>query len=128
MRKLLHSILLTISIVGVVYVGACFYTKDKTDDFASALGQYNFLVKKQPYYVKIDNAKGRDEDGYGNYIYSLTSYDKNGNEHPIKFTGMGKLKQGHFLEVTAKGAYVYTYREVFEKDMSNDIYNKLSAQ
>ena len=128
MRKLLHSILLTISIVGVVYVGACFYTKDKTDDFASMLGQYNFLVKKQPYYVKIDNAKGRDEDGYGNYDYTLTSYDKNGNEHPIKFTGMGKLKQGHFLEVTAKGAYVYTYREVFEKDMSNDVYNKLSAQ
>jgi hypothetical protein len=25
---------------------------------------------------------GRDEDGYGNYDYQLTSYDSNGKPHP----------------------------------------------
>ncbi|ALB28967.1 YxeA family protein [Companilactobacillus heilongjiangensis] len=128
MRKLLKSLFLTISIIGLVYVGACVYTKDRTDDFAQLMGQFNFLVKEEPRFVKINNAKGKDEDGYGNYNYTLTSYDKDGNEHPIKFTGMGKLKQGHFLEVTAKGAYVITYKEVFKNDMPTNVYNKLQTE
>jgi len=128
MRSLLKFLLLSATIIGLAYVGACAYTKDRTDQFSQALGQYNFMVKKEPRYVKIDNAKGKDEDGYGNYDYNLTSYDKDGNEHPIQFTGMGKLKQGHYLEVMTKGAYVYTYKEVFQKDMPNDVYSKLKAE
>lgn len=128
MKQLLKFLILPMTIIGIVYIGACAYTKDRTDEFSQAMGQFNFLVKEEPRFVKIDNSKGKDEDGYGNYEYTLTSYDKDSNKHPIKFTGMGKLKQGHFLEVTAKGGYVITYREVFKNDMPNNVYNKLLTE
>ncbi|GAB5057669.1 hypothetical protein COSHB9_20590 [Companilactobacillus alimentarius] len=41
---------------------------------------------------------GRDEDGYGNYDYQLTSYDSNGKPHPAKFTGTTSLNIGELFE------------------------------
>ncbi|ATO45156.1 DUF1093 domain-containing protein [Loigolactobacillus coryniformis] len=41
---------------------------------------------------------GRDEDGYGNYDYQLTSYDSNGKTHPAKFTGTTSLNIGELFE------------------------------
>lgn len=128
MKSLLKFFLISILIIGGSYLGACLYTKDRSDQFSQALGQYNFLVKREPKYVKIDNSKGRDEDGYGNYQYYLTSYDSEGKSHPIQFTGMGKLKQGHYLKLDTKGAYVYSYEEVFEKTMPKKAFEKVSMQ
>jgi len=84
------------------------------------------MVKREPKYIKIDNSKAKDTDGYGNYTYNLKSYDDNGKEHPVVFTGMGKLKQDHYLELDTKGTYVYTYKEVFKKDIPSDVYTKLN--
>ncbi|MFD1472426.1 YxeA family protein [Companilactobacillus mishanensis] len=128
MKSLLKFLLLSVLIVGGAYLGACAYTKDRTDQFSQALGAYNILVKRESRYVKIDNSKGHDEDGYGNYDYDLTSYDKDGNPHQVKFTGMGKLKQGHFLKLDTKGAYVYTYDEAFKRNIPSAAYNKLIAE
>ncbi|WP_125710998.1 YxeA family protein [Companilactobacillus zhongbaensis] len=125
MKSLLKFLFIAALIIGGSYVGACVYTKDKTDQFSQALGQYNFLVKREPLYVKIDNTNAKDEDGYGNYEYNLTSYDKEGNAHKSSFTGMGKLKQDHYLELDTKGAYVYTYKETFPNKMPEKVAEKL---
>jgi uncharacterized protein (TIGR01655 family) len=128
MKNLLKFLLIAALIIGGSYIGACLYTKDRTDQFSQALGQYNFLVKREPKYVKIDNSKAADKDGYGNYTYDLTSYDKNGDAHKVEFMGMGKLKQGHYLKLDTKGAYVYSYRESFKSDMPSKAYNQLQTQ
>ncbi|AKP67935.1 YxeA family protein [Companilactobacillus ginsenosidimutans] len=128
MKNLLKFLFISILIVGGSYVGACLYTKDRTDQFSQALGQYNFLVKRDSWYVKIDNSKGADEDGYGNYEYDLKSYDSEGEPHQVKFTGMGKLKQGHYLKLDTKGAYVYSYEEAFKNNMPRAAYDKLAAE
>jgi len=126
MRSFLRVFLLGIVVVVIAYFGACFATKDSTSQAAQAFNAYNVLVKREPRYVKIDNKEAKDDDGYGNYTYDLKSYDDDGNEHPIKFMGMGKLKQGHYLELDTKGSYVYSYKEVFKKDMPSDVYTKLN--
>ncbi|KRN94394.1 hypothetical protein IV57_GL002154 [Companilactobacillus kimchiensis] len=120
--------MLGIVIMGLGYFSVCMYAKDSTGQAAQAFNAYNVLVKREPKYVKIDNREARDEDGYGNYTYDLKSYDSNGNEHPVKFMGMGKLKQDHYLELDTKGSYVYTYKEVLKKDIPSDIYTKLNIQ
>lgn len=128
MKSLLKFLFISIIIIGAAYVGTCIYTKDSTDQFSQAMGQYNFLVKREPKYVKIDNTNAKDEDGYGNYTYDLTSYDSNGDPHKIKFMGMGKLKQNHYLKLDTKGAYVYSYAEAFKNNIPQKAYNKLQAK
>lgn len=128
MKSLLKFLLITVLIIGGSYVGACLYTKDRTDQFSQALGQYNFMVKRESKFVKIDNNKGNDEDGYGNYEYNLISYDSEGKAHDVKFTGMGKLKQNHYLKLDTKGAYVYSYEEAFKSNMPKKAYDKLQTQ
>lgn len=128
MRSFLRVFLLGIVVIGLGYLGACVYTKDNTSQAAQAFNGYNILVKREPKFVKIDNTEAKDDDGYGNYTYDLKSYDDNGNEHPIKFMGMGKLKQDHYLELDTKGSYVYSYKEVFKKDIPSDVYTKLNLQ
>ncbi|WP_125770898.1 YxeA family protein [Companilactobacillus furfuricola] len=125
MKSLLKFLFITTLIIGGSYLAACIYTKDQTDQFSQALGQYNILVKREPRYVKIDNTNAKDEAGYGNCEYNLTSYDKDGNAHKSSFTGMGKLKQDHYLELDTKGAYVYTYKETFPNKMSKKAAEKL---
>ena len=128
MRSFLRVFLLGIVILGIGYISICFYAKDNTSQAAQSFNGVNVLVKREPKYVKIDNNGAKDEDGYGNYTYDLKSFDDNGNEHPIKFMGMGKLKQGHYLRLDTKGSYVYSYKEVFKKDIPSDVYTKLSIQ
>lgn len=127
MRSFLRVFLLGVVILGLGYMGACFYTKDNTSQAAQAFNNYNVLVKREPKYVKIDNSEAKN-DGYGNYTYDLKSYDSDGHEHNIKFTGMGKLKQNHYLQLDTKGSYVYSYKEAFKKDMPSDVYTKLNLQ
>ena len=126
MRSFLRVFLLGIVIIGLGYLGACFYTKDNTSQVSQAFNNYNILVKREPRYVKIDNKDAKDKDGYGNYTYNLKSYDQDGIEHPIEFMGMGKLKQNHYLKLDTKGSYVYSYKEVFKKDIPSDVYTKLN--
>lgn len=126
MRSLLRVFLLGISVMVIAYFGACLVAKDGTSQVAQAFNAYNVLAKREARYFKIDNANSRDEDGYGNYTYNLKSYDDEGKEHPIEFMGMGKLKQDHYLELDTKGSYVYSYKEVFKKDMPSDVYTKLN--
>ena len=126
MRSFLRVFLLGVVIMGLGYLGVCAYAKDNTSQTAQAFNAYNVLVKREPKYVKIDNKGAKDNDGYGNYTYDLKSYDDNGHEHPVKFMGMGKLKQGHYLELDTKGSYVYSYKEVFKKDMPSNVYTKLN--
>lgn len=128
MRSFLRVFLLGIAVLAIGYFAVCFTVKDSTSQSAQAFNAYNVLVKREAKYVKIDNKEAKDEDGYGNYTYDLKSYDDNGNEHPIKFMGMGKLKQGHYLKLDTKGSYVYSYKEVFKKDMPSDVYTKLNLQ
>lgn len=128
MRSFLRVFLLGIFLLVIGYFGACVGLKDSTSEMGQALNKFNVLVKEEPRYVKIDNSKAVDEDGYGNYDYTLTSYDQKGQEHPIKFTGMGKLKEGHYLKLTTKGTYVITYKEAFEQDIPHNVYEKLNNQ
>lgn len=126
MRSFLRVFLLGFFLLAIGYFGACIGLKDNTSAAGQAFNKINILVKEEPRYVKIDNAKAVDEDGYGNYSYTLTSYDQNGQEHPIKFTGMGKLKQDHYLKLTTKGTYVITYQEAFEQNIPHNVYEKLN--
>ncbi|AUI72005.1 YxeA family protein [Companilactobacillus alimentarius] len=126
MRSFLRLFLLAIFILGVGYLGACAYNKDNTSESAQALNKYNILVKREARYVKIDNSNAKDKDGYGNYTYDLKGYDKDGHSHPTSFMGMGKLKQDHYLKLDTKGTYVYSYKEVFKKDIPSDVYTKLN--
>ena len=126
MRSFLRVFLLGIFLLVIGYLGACVGLKDNTSAAGQAFNQFNILVKEESRYVKIDNAKAVDEDGYGNYNYTLPSYDQKGQEHPIKFTGIGKLKQGHYLKLTTKGTYVITYQEAFEQNIPHNVYEKLN--
>lgn len=126
MRSFLRVFLLGFFLLAIGYFGACIGLKDNTSAAGQAFNKINILVKEEPRYVKIDNAKAVDEDGYGNYNYTLTSYDQKGQAHPIKFTGMGKLKQDHYLKLTTKGTYVITYQEAFEQNIPHNVYEKLN--
>lgn len=126
MRSFLRVFLLGFFLLAIGYFGACIGLKDNTSAAGQAFNKINILVKEEPRYVKIDNTKAVDEDGYGNYNYTLTSYDQKGQEHPIKFTGMGKLKQDHYLKLTTKGTYVITYQEAFEQNIPHNVYEKLN--
>lgn len=128
MKSFLRLLLTVFLVAGISYTVLCFTMQDNSSELGQAINMYNVFAKEEPKYVKIDNAKGRDEDGYGNYVYQLTSYDAQGNSHPARFTGMGKLKQGHYLKLTTKGTYVSTYEETFQKDMPKVVYDKLSLQ
>ncbi|MFD1417661.1 YxeA family protein [Companilactobacillus keshanensis] len=128
MRNLLKFLFISVIVAGGLYLAVCIHAKDSTDQFSQAINQYNFLVKRESRYVKIDNTNAKDKDGYGNYYYNLVSYDDNGNPHKIEFMGMGKLKQNHYLKLDTKGSYVYTYKEVFEKNIPSDVYTKLNTQ
>ncbi|PMD73799.1 YxeA family protein [Companilactobacillus nuruki] len=128
MRSFLRVFLLGIVIIGVGYLGVCAYTKDNTSQAAQSFNAYNVLIKREPRYVKINNKEAKNNDGYGNYTYDLKSYDNDGNEHSVKFIGMKKLKQGHYLQLDTKGSYVYSYKEVFKKDIPSDVYTKLNLQ
>jgi len=128
MRSFLRVFLMGFVILGIGYLSVCMYAKDSTTQASQAFNAFNVLVKREPKYVKIDNREAKDTDGYGNYTYDLKSYDDNGHEHPVVFTGMGKLKQAHYLQLDTKGSYVYTYKEVFKKDIPSDVYTKLNLQ
>jgi uncharacterized protein YxeA len=41
---------------------------------------------------------------------------------------MKKLKQGRYLKLDTKGNYVYSYKEVFKKDIPSDVFTKLNLQ
>lgn len=128
MRKLLKVLLSTIFLMGLAYSIAGNAMKDDPSEMGQAFNKFNIFAKEESKYVKIDNSNAHDEYGYGNYEYDLKSYDSAGQAHPLKFTGMGKLKQGRYLELDTKGTYVITYREVFEKDLPNGVYQKLNLQ
>lgn len=119
--------LLTV-IIGLMgmYSLVCIINKDNPSVFGQAVNQFSIFTHEEPKYVKIDNSKGRDKAGYGNYEYALTGYDKNGNAHPVEFTGHGKLKEGHYLRFETKGSYVKTYSEAFENDMPKIVFDKLN--
>lgn len=114
--------------LALAYTLVCILNKDNPSAFGQAVNQFSIFVKEEPKYVKIDNAKGKDKAGYGNYEYALTGYDPNGNSHPVEFTGHEKLKQDHYLRLDTKGSYVITYSEAFENEMPKDVFNKLNQE
>ncbi|MQS76643.1 YxeA family protein [Companilactobacillus halodurans] len=125
MRSYLRVFLLGIFLLGLGYLGGCLYAKNNTSEVAQIFNKFNILAKRESRYVRIDNKNAKDKDGYGNYTYNLKSYDKKGKEAPISFTGMGKLKSGHYLKIDTKGSYVYTYKEVFKKDIPSNIFKRV---
>lgn len=125
MKSIFRFLVSAVVFLGGGFLILCFTMKDNTSELGQAINKINILVPEESRYVKIDNAHAKDEDGYGNYDYTLTSYDKKGNEHPIKFTGMGKLKQDHYLEITTKGTYVETYKETFKDKMPQIVADKI---
>lgn len=128
MGKMLGAFLKLFLIVIAGFLVLCVTMQDNTSEIGQAVSKYSPLAKNELKYVKIDNANAHDSAGYGNFDYDLKSYDTSGKEHPIKFTGMGKLKQGHYLELDTKGTYVKTYREVFSKDLPNGVEAKLNLK
>lgn len=128
MKSIFKTFLTLILGLAAAYTIVCFVMKDNPSEFGQAVNQFSIFAREEPKYVKIDNAKGKDEAGYGNLEYRLTSYDANGDPHPIQFTGMGKLKQGHYLRLDTKGTYVLTYAEAFENDIPKAAFDKVSQQ
>ena len=112
MRPYLRLIMLFTVILGGAYLAACHYAKNSDSQVAQTINTYSVLAPKETKYVKVDNTKAKDHNGYGNYEYSLTSFDKDGAPQKVKFTGTGKLKQGHYLKLKTKGTHVKTYQEV----------------
>lgn len=126
MRHLFKFLFTIIITLGIAYLFLCMTMIDNPSELGQAVNQFSIIAKEEPKYVKIDNTNARDEAGYGNYEYSLKSYDQKGKEHPVKFTGMGKLKQGHYLKLTTKGTYVITYEEAFENNIPEAAFSKLN--
>ena len=114
MMKFLKGLFLTVATVFILLFAVSFVTKIKTDEYSQMINHLNPMLKTESVYVKIDNSDSYDE-GHGNYIYSLTGYSETGRRQPVVFTGMGKLKDQHFLKLTTKGSYVSTYEEVQPK-------------
>ncbi|MGR3741182.1 YxeA family protein [Companilactobacillus sp. DQM5] len=128
MKRTIEIIIGIVLFFGIVVGFATIYCKDKSDDISMTINQANPFLKEQPVYVKIDNTKGADEDGYGNYVYTLTGYKKDGSAIKVKFVGMGKLKQDHYLKLSAKGTSTQTYNETFIKDMPSKVQDKFKSQ
>lgn len=126
MKNLFKFLLSLILIMSAGYLFLCISMKNNPGEMGQAVNKFNILAKEEPRYVKIDNTHARDEDGYGNYKYNLKSYNEQGIEQPIEFTGMGKLKQGHYLKLTTKGTYVITYEEAFENSIPKEAYDRLN--
>lgn len=122
--KFFKNLVLTVIAVAAVLFVISFSTKTKTDEFSQVINQLNPMLKTESVYVKIDNSDSYDES-HGNYIYSLTGYSASGRKQPVVFTGMGKLKDQHFLKLTTKGSYVSTYAEVLPKQIPHAAYERV---
>lgn len=126
MKKIITTVVIVLGVIAISFGGLSFYAKDKTDSISTSFNAINPLIKKEALYVKIDNKNAVDKDGYGNYEYNLVGYRKNGKSQKIKFTGMKKLKQGHYLKLTTLGTFVKSYEETFIKDMPKAVVEKIN--
>ena len=124
MKSLLRFFILPIVVLAGLYVAACGYAKNNTDVFAQTVNRYSFMVSHEDKYVKIDNTNAI-KDKYGDYTYVLPSYNKDGQKQEIKFIGLGKLKQDHYLKLNTTGTEVNGYKEVFPKDMPKKVVQHL---
>lgn len=126
MKKFLTITGIILGLILISFGGISVYAKDKTDPISMSFNSINPLVKKEALYVKIDNKNAVDKDGYGNYEYDLVGYRKDGTSQRIKFTGMKKLKQDHYLKLTTMGTFVKSYEETFIKDMPKAVTEKIN--
>lgn len=126
MKKFITTTVIILGLVAVSFGGLSVYAKGRTDSVSTSFNAINPLVKKEALYVKIDNRNAIDKDGYGNFEYDLIGYRKNGKPQRIKFTGMKKLKQGHYLKLTTLGTFVKSYEETFTKDMPKAVVEKIN--
>ena len=125
MKKFINVLLVGLIVLGLGYYMAGSFLKNKTSDFAQNFNQYNLLADKGPRFVKVDNQKAFDYDGYGDYTYYLKSYDRQSRPHYIEFTGNGKLKQGQYIKLDTRGTYVKAYKKVSQHALPYNVSRKL---
>ena len=102
-------------ILGFLMGGALVFSDDASGEFAQIVDRLNPLVKEGNVYVKT--AQPLEVNGYGTAHYRQVAADEKGNKRTIEFSGMSKLKQGHYLKLENKGAFVKTYEEVQKEEI-----------
>ncbi|MED3624450.1 YxeA family protein [Neobacillus thermocopriae] len=83
----------------------------------------NPFVPKEEVYVKINEdaiSKG------GRYEYTLSGFNKVGEEREITFDSGKILKQNAILKISVKGAFVEKWEEVKAKDLPEKVKVKLN--
>ncbi|MFD1485065.1 YxeA family protein [Lacticaseibacillus baoqingensis] len=121
MKKIISFCLIVGLMIGGGCVAAKWATANSASDAAALVDAINPLVPTQTVYVKT--CAPQQVDAHGTATYQQSAYAADGHTRPIVFTGMRVLKQGHYLALTTKGAYVKTYTEVAKRDIPTPVLN-----
>mgnify|MGYP005786035033 CR=1 FL=1 len=89
-----------------------------------ALTYYFLVVHKDIYYTQIDNTKIEEVSKSDDmkYQYTLTAYDKNGNEKEVQFKTSRELREGAYLELEVMQLRgVIKWKEVQAEELPDEV-------
>ncbi|EOT43088.1 MULTISPECIES: YxeA family protein [Enterococcus] len=115
LKRLIKGAVGVTLILGVLIGGALIFSDDASGEFAQTIDRMNPFVKEGNIYVKTTQPK--DVNDYGTAHYRQVAADEEGNKRTIEFSGMSKLKQGHYLKLENKGAFVKKYEEISKNEI-----------
>ena len=99
---------------------------------ALVAGVYYFLVvHKDIYYIQIDNSKIEQVSTTDDmkYQYTITGYNKAGNEKEIQFKTNRELREGAYLELELMQMRgVVNWREVQREDLPEDVKTAINVE
>lgn len=113
MRTLIGIILfLTIIIAGIFTI----IPKEDRDHI-------NPFIPEEQVYVQINKAPVSNGP---RYEYTLTGYNKDGEEREVTFSSGKVLKEQAYLKITAKGSFVEEWEEVQGIELPEKVKHRLS--
>lgn len=98
----------------IIVIFAAFFVFSYKD----VVDRFNPLVTKEYVYVQV-NKPSEPEDH--RFKYNLSGYNAEGKKKDVTFTSSVDLKQGVYLKVLAKGAYVQEWEQVKQEDLPKGI-------
>ena len=88
------------------------------------LAYYFLVIHKDIYYTQIDNTKIEEVSKSDDmkYQYTLTAYDKNGNEKEVQFKTSRELREGAYLELEVMQLRgVIKWKEVQAEELPDEV-------
>ena len=83
----------------------------------------NPFIPKEQVYVQINKAPVSNGP---RYEYTLTGYNKDGEEREVTFSSGKVLKEQAYLKITAKGSFVEEWEEVQGIELPEKVKHRLS--